>query len=108
MKTKHIFFLFTSYFRSMLGSIVSAGMMPLIVYGTASYNGVEYPYAEITVSDTRGNEWSVFTSNSGVFTFDVGNFQRADNSYVEAGDVLTLSICPEVGCKTKITITETH
>jgi len=102
---KFILFLFLLIvIIGILGTTVSAGLLPLILYGEASYNGAVYSNVQISISDDRGNSWGAYTTGSGVFTFDVGNFQRSDKSFVEAGDKLILSICPEVGCKKEVIV----
>ena len=102
-------FLIFSLLLLVVGSVgVSAELMPMVVYGTVSFDDVTYAYQKVDVYSLRlGYTWSFETNINGVYEVTFNGMKDDLRREIDSGDVVEIRACPETanpGCVRTVTV----
>lgn len=75
-------------------SLVSAGLVPMQVYGFAEFNGVKYANQKITLhSNVYNYDWVTYTNDNGQFQFVLNNLRTDTLAEITSGQSMYIDIC---------------
>ena len=74
--------------------MVSAGLMPMQVYGFAEFQGVKYANQKITLHSNKYDyDWVTYTNSNGQFQFVLNNLRTDLNQEISEEDSMYIDVC---------------
>ena len=105
---KKLFFIFAIAILLSSG-IAHAGLLPLMVYGTVTFDNVAYYGQTVTLRDVRLDySWTAQTNDGGVYQFTFNDLQTPSGTPAE-GDTIEVTVCPvdlNPNCKQTFVLSE--